>query len=121
MRLESICKQFGYTSVSMLWYRMNSVNLENASFHMIVNNNDAMLMVDLVLGYGEIDLFVEHPIDAIYLVLFFFFFFSIFIIVLCCSFDYLVFAVCRGVRVVQVVDLPLLNQIRQVHHLPLVK
>ena len=108
----------------MLWYRMPGVNLENASFHMIVNNNDAMLMADLVSGYGEIDLFVEHPIDAIYLVLFFFFSFffpSIFIIVLCCSFDYLVFAVCRGVRVVQVVDLPLLNQIRQVHHLPLVK
>ena len=74
MRLESICKQFGYTSVSMLWYRMPGVNLENASFHMIVNNNDAMLMAVLVSGYGEIDLFVEHPIDAIYLVLYFFFF-----------------------------------------------
>ena len=65
----------------MLWYRMPGVNLENASFHMIVNNNDAMLMADLVSGYGEIDLFVEHPIDAIYLVLFCFsFLFSQFLL-----------------------------------------
>nr|POE80791.1 hypothetical protein CFP56_51819 [Quercus suber] len=61
--IKSVCKQFGYTSLSNLWYRMPSVNLENASFHMIVNNNDAMFMADLVAGYGEIDLFVEHPID----------------------------------------------------------
>ena len=61
--IESICKQFGYTSVSRLWYRMPGVILENASFHMIVNNSDAMFMADLVSGYGEIDLFVEHPID----------------------------------------------------------
>ena len=65
--------------------------------------------------------FFFFPPFLIYLVLFFFFFFSIFIIFLCCSFDYLVFSVCRGVRVVQVVDLPLLNQIRQVHHLPPMK
>ena len=29
--IESICKQFGYTSLSKLWYRMPGVNLENAS------------------------------------------------------------------------------------------
>ena len=39
------------------------MNLENASFHIIVNNNDAMFTADLVAGYGEIDLFVEHLID----------------------------------------------------------
>ena len=61
--IEGICKEFGYTFVSRIWYKMPSGDLERANFHLIVDNNDAMFMTYLVIGHEEIHMFLEHPVD----------------------------------------------------------
>ena len=40
---------------------MPSVNPEQSNFHQVVDDDAAMFMIDLVKGYGEIHVFVEHP------------------------------------------------------------
>ena len=61
--IEGICKEFGYTSVSRIWYKMPGGDLERVNFHLIVNDDDAMLMIDLVIDHEEIHVFLEHPVD----------------------------------------------------------
>jgi len=61
--IESICKDFGYTSVSKIWYKMPGSDLKRANFHLIVDDDDAMFMTDLVIGHEEIHVFLEHPVD----------------------------------------------------------
>ena len=51
--IEGICKEFGYTSVSRIWYKMPSGDLERANFHLIVDNDDAIFMTDLVIGHEK--------------------------------------------------------------------
>ena len=41
---------------------MLGVNLEQSNFHQVVDDDTAMFMIDLVKGYGEIHVFVEHPV-----------------------------------------------------------
>ena len=41
---------------------MLGVNLEQSNFHQVVDDDAAMFMIDLVKGYGEIHIFVEHPV-----------------------------------------------------------
>ena len=62
VEIESICKEFGYTEVGKLWFKMPSVNREQSNFHQVVDDEAAMFMTDLVKGYGEIHVFVEHPV-----------------------------------------------------------
>nr|POE98084.1 hypothetical protein CFP56_55183 [Quercus suber] len=62
VEIESICKDFGYTSVSRLWYKMPGVDQERANFHLIVDDSDAMFLTDLVRGHQDIHVYVEHPI-----------------------------------------------------------
>lgn len=57
----SICREFGYTEVDKLWFKMPSVNPELSNFHQVVDDDAAIFMTDLVKGYGEIHVFVEHP------------------------------------------------------------
>nr|POE81209.1 hypothetical protein CFP56_76747 [Quercus suber] len=38
-------------------------DLEMANFHLIVDDDDAMFMTDLVIGCEEIHVFLEHPMD----------------------------------------------------------
>ena len=61
VEVESICREFGYTVVDKLWFKMPGVNLEQANFHQVVDDDVAVFMIDLVKGYGEIHVFVEHP------------------------------------------------------------
>ena len=42
---------------------MSDSDLERANFHLIVDDDDAMFMTDLVIGYEEIHVFLEHPVD----------------------------------------------------------
>nr|POE45690.1 hypothetical protein CFP56_05579 [Quercus suber] len=42
---------------------MPGSDLERANFHLIVDDDDAMLMTDLVIGHEEIHVFLEHPVD----------------------------------------------------------
>ena len=44
-----------------LWFKMPSVNPEQSNFHQVVDDDATMFMTDLVKGYGEIHVFVEHP------------------------------------------------------------
>ena len=60
--IEGICKEFGYTSVSRIWYKMPGNDLEIANFHLIVDDDDAMLMTNLVIGHEEIHVFLKHPV-----------------------------------------------------------
>nr|POE60375.1 hypothetical protein CFP56_33299 [Quercus suber] len=62
VEMESICREFGYTEVDKLWYKMPGVNPEHANFHQVVDDDAAMFMTDLVKGYEEIHVFVEHPV-----------------------------------------------------------
>ena len=61
--IEGICREFGYTSMSKIWYKMPGSDLERANFHLIVDDDDAMFMTDLVIGHEEIHVFLEHPVD----------------------------------------------------------
>ena len=42
---------------------MLGMNQERANFHLVVNDDDDMYMMELVKGYEEIHVYVEHPID----------------------------------------------------------
>ena len=63
VEIEGICRDFGYTSVSRLWYTMPGINQEMGNFQLVVNDDDAMYMTELVKDYEEIHVYVEHPID----------------------------------------------------------
>ena len=63
VEIEGICRDFGYTSVSRIWYRMPGIDQERANFHLVVDDHDAMYMTELVKGHKEIHVYVEHPID----------------------------------------------------------
>ena len=43
-----------------LWFKMPGVNPEQANFHRVVDDDAAVFLTDLVKGYGEIHVFVEH-------------------------------------------------------------
>nr|POE59544.1 hypothetical protein CFP56_15750 [Quercus suber] len=60
---EGICKEFRYTSVSRIWYKMPGSDLERANFHLIIDDDDTMFMTNLVIGHEEIHVFLEHPMD----------------------------------------------------------
>ena len=62
VEIESICRDFGYSEVDKLWYKMPGVNPERSNFHQVVDDDAAMFMTDLVKGCGEIHVFVEHPV-----------------------------------------------------------
>nr|POE78249.1 hypothetical protein CFP56_62644 [Quercus suber] len=47
---------------------MPGSDLERANFHLIVDDDDAMFMADLVIGHEEIHVFLEHPVDNLILV-----------------------------------------------------
>ena len=44
IEIENICWDFGYKSVSRLWYKMPGVDQELADFHLIVDDSDAMYL-----------------------------------------------------------------------------
>ena len=43
---------------------MPDSDLERANFHLIVDDDDAMFMTNLVIGHEEIHVFLEHPMDS---------------------------------------------------------
>ena len=61
--IEGICREFGYTSVSGIWYKILGNDLERVNFHLIVDDDDAMFMTDLVIAHEEIHVFLEHLVD----------------------------------------------------------
>ncbi|XP_023883718.1 uncharacterized protein LOC111996006 [Quercus suber] len=63
VEIDGICRDFGYTFVSRLWYTMPGMDQEMSKFHLVVNDHDAMYMTELVKGHEEIHVYVEHPID----------------------------------------------------------
>ena len=62
VEIKSICREFGYTHVSRLWYRSLEDNEEDGVFQLIKDDHDAMAMTKLVKGHGQIHVYVEHPI-----------------------------------------------------------
>ena len=56
-------REFGYNSVSRIWYKMLGNDLKRANFHLIVDDDDALFMTDLVIGHEEIHVFLKHPVD----------------------------------------------------------
>ena len=43
--------------------RLSALSIEAEGFHIVNNNDNAVLPPDLVKGYGEIDVYVEHMVD----------------------------------------------------------
>nr|POE82997.1 hypothetical protein CFP56_42942 [Quercus suber] len=62
VKIESICRDFGYTSVSRLWCKMLGVDQELTNFHLIFDDSDAVFLTELVMGHEDIHVYVEHPI-----------------------------------------------------------
>ena len=62
VEIESICKEFGYTHVSRLWYRIPEDNEEDEVFQLIKDDHNAMAMTKLVRSHGQIHVYVEHPV-----------------------------------------------------------
>ncbi|KAL4645289.1 hypothetical protein ACB092_02G225200 [Castanea dentata] len=62
VEIESICREFGYTHVSRLWYRWPRDNEEDRVFQLIKDDHDAVAMTKLVKGHREIHVYVEHPV-----------------------------------------------------------
>ena len=62
VEVKSICREFGYTTMDKLWFKMLGVNLEQANFHQVVDDDAVVFVTNLVKGYGEIHVFVEHPL-----------------------------------------------------------
>ena len=62
VEIEGICRNFGYTFVSKLWYAMPGMEKERENFH-LVDDDDVMYMTELVKGHEEIHVYVEQPID----------------------------------------------------------
>ena len=68
VEIESICRDFRYTSVSRLWYKMPGMDQELVDFHLIVDYSDAMYLKKLVRGHHDIHVYIEHPIHDFILV-----------------------------------------------------
>ena len=62
VEIEGICRDFGYTYINKLWYTMPGMAQERANFH-LVDDDEAMYMIELVKDHEEIHVYVEHPID----------------------------------------------------------
>ena len=62
VEIKSICRDFGYTSVSRLWHKMPEVDQELPDFNLIIDDSDAMYQIELVRGHHDIHVYVEHPI-----------------------------------------------------------
>ena len=65
IEILGICRDFGYTAVSTLWFKMLSLNPKHANFHQIIDDDVAMFMTDLVQGHEEIHIYVDHPVDEL--------------------------------------------------------
>ena len=63
VEIESICRDFGYTVVDKLRFKMSGVNLEQTHFHEVVDDDAAVFMTDLVKGYEDVYVFVEHLVN----------------------------------------------------------
>ena len=63
VEIKSICRDFTYTTVDKLWFKMSGVNLEQAHFHEVVDDVVVVFIIDLVKRYGDIHVFVEHPMN----------------------------------------------------------
>ena len=63
VEIEGICRDFGYTSVSKLWYKMSGMDQERVDFHLVVDDHDAMYMTELVRNHKEIHVYVKQLID----------------------------------------------------------
>ena len=50
VEIEGMRRDFRYTSVSRLWYKMPEVDQEIADFHLVVDGHVAMYMTKLVRG-----------------------------------------------------------------------
>ena len=69
VEIESICKEFGYTCESTLWYTIpRKDDQEGRMFHLIKDDKDAMFMTTLVGGHGHIHVYVQHPVHDLILV-----------------------------------------------------
>ena len=63
VEIKGICRDFGYTSVSRMWYKMSGMDQERVDFHLVVDDHDAMYITELVRGHKEIHVYVKQPID----------------------------------------------------------
>jgi hypothetical protein len=52
-----------YALISRLWFRVPGISIEDGGLHMVNSDHDATLMTELVPGYGEIEVFVEHIVE----------------------------------------------------------
>nr|POE97552.1 hypothetical protein CFP56_17071 [Quercus suber] len=63
VEIEGICRDFRYTSISKLWYKMSGMDQEMINFHLVVDDHDAMYMIELVRGHEKIHVYVKQPVD----------------------------------------------------------
>ena len=63
IEIDSMVRDLGYDLISRLWYRVTSISIKDSELHMANSDHDALLMTELVPGYGEIEVYVEHIVE----------------------------------------------------------
>ncbi|GMY20532.1 trans-cinnamate 4-monooxygenase [Fagus crenata] len=49
--------------VKTVFDKIPGISIEDVGLHMVNSHHDAMLITELVLGYGEIEVYVEHIVE----------------------------------------------------------
>ena len=63
IEIDCMVRELWYAVISRLWFRVPGISIEDGGLHQVNSNHDAMLMTELVPGYGEIEAFVEHIVE----------------------------------------------------------
>ncbi|GMY16619.1 trans-cinnamate 4-monooxygenase [Fagus crenata] len=63
IEIDYMVRELGYALISRLWFRVPGISIEDGGLQQINSDHDAMLMTELVPGYGEIEVFVEHIVE----------------------------------------------------------
>jgi hypothetical protein len=63
IEIDCMVRELGYALISRLWFRVPGISIEDGGLQQINSDHDAMLMTELVPGYGEIEVFVEHIVE----------------------------------------------------------
>ncbi|GMY18093.1 hypothetical protein FCV25MIE_13332 [Fagus crenata] len=63
IEIDCMVRELGYAVISRLWFRVPGISIEDGGLQQVNSDHDAMLMTELVPGYGEIEVFVEHIVE----------------------------------------------------------
>jgi hypothetical protein len=63
IEIDCMVRELGYAVINRPWFRVPGISIEDGGLQQVNFDHDAMLMTELVPGYGEIEVFVEHIVE----------------------------------------------------------